>query len=107
ELSETLQQQTATSEVLQVISSSPGELQPVFQAMLASAMRLCEASHGIIWLREGEGFRSAALHGAWPEAFIEQWRNGTIVVLSSDAPIAQAVRSRKALQVPDLSKSRA
>src|ERR1700726_3429837 len=67
ELSETLQHQTATSEVLQVISSSPGELDPVFQAMLASAMRLCEASHGVIWLREEDGFRSAALHGPYPE----------------------------------------
>src|SRR5205807_6754314 len=79
ELSETLQQQTATSEVLQVISSSPGELEPVFETMLASAMRLCEASHGVIWLREGDGFRSAALRGAWPEAFVEQWRSGTPV----------------------------
>ncbi len=54
ELSEALEQQTAISEVLQVISSSLGELEPVFQAMLANATRLCEASYGAMWLREGD-----------------------------------------------------
>jgi signal transduction histidine kinase len=107
ELSETLQQQTATSEVLQVISSSPGELEPVFQTMLVSAMRLCEASHGVIWLREGDGFRSAAFHGAWPDAFVEQWRSGTLVQPGPDAPITRAAESGKAVQVPDLSESQA
>src|SRR5262249_4967742 len=72
ELRESLQQQTATSEVLRVISSTPGELEPVFQAMLANATRLCEASYGAMWLGEGGGFRVAALHGALPAAFTRQ-----------------------------------
>jgi signal transduction histidine kinase len=105
ELSETLQQQTATSEVLQVISTSPGELEPVFQTMLVSAMRLCEASHGLIWLREDNGFRSAALHGPWPEAFVEQWRSGTPVRPGPDAPISRAAETGEAVQVADLSQS--
>src|SRR5262249_45770513 len=63
ELSESLEQQTATSEVLKVIASSSGELQPVFEAMLANATRLCEASYGAMWLRDGDAFRNAALHG--------------------------------------------
>src|SRR5450759_3889512 len=105
ELTETLQQQTATSEVLQVISSSPGELEPVFQTMLVSAMRLCEASHGVVWLREGDGFRSAALHGPWHEGFVEQWRSGTLVRPGPDAPITRAALTGKAAQVADLSDS--
>src|SRR5262249_44647353 len=63
ELSEALQQETATSEVLRVISSSSGELAPVFESLLASAKHLCGAEFGIILLREGEGFRTVALHG--------------------------------------------
>ena len=71
ELRETLERQTATSEVLQVISSSPGELQPVFDTMLAKATELCEASYGVMWLREGDGYRSAAPHTMLPPAFVE------------------------------------
>src|SRR5450756_845064 len=61
ELSETLQHQTATSEVLQVISSSPGELEPVFQTILASANHICDAQFGNLFLYEGEGFRLASI----------------------------------------------
>jgi len=68
ELRESLEQQTATSEVLGVISSSLGELEPVFNAMLANATRLCEASYGALWLSEGDAFRAVALHGALPAA---------------------------------------
>src|ERR1700704_1589916 len=79
DLTEALEQQTATAEVLRVISSSPGELERVFAAMLANATRLCEASYGVMWLREGDGFRSAALHGPLPPSYVERWRSGTLV----------------------------
>src|SRR5262249_10512844 len=61
ELSESLEQQTATSEVLKVISSSPGELEPVFNAMLANATRICDATFGNLFLREGPIFRAVAI----------------------------------------------
>ena len=66
ELRESLQQQTATADVLKVISSTPGELQPLFDTMLAKATELCEASYGALWLRAGDGFSYAALHGDLP-----------------------------------------
>jgi GAF domain-containing protein len=71
ELRESLQQQTATADVLKVISSSPGELKPVFQAMLENATRICEAKSGTLVLREGDEFRLVALHGA-SAAFSEE-----------------------------------
>jgi transcriptional regulator with GAF, ATPase, and Fis domain len=70
ELSEAREQQTATSEVLEVISSSPGELKLVFEAMLANATRICEAKFGILYLTEGDAFRTVALYGV-PPAFAE------------------------------------
>ena len=60
ELRELLQQQTATSDVLQVISARPGELEPVFQAMLENATRICDAKFGNLLLYEGNAFRVAA-----------------------------------------------
>src|SRR5262249_37499784 len=73
ELSESLEQQTATAEVLRVISNSPGELEPVFQTMLANAVRICEATFGNMYLRDGEVFRIAAAHNT-PTPLLEHRR---------------------------------
>jgi two-component system, NtrC family, sensor kinase len=100
-LSETREQQTASSEVLQIISSSPRELQPVFETMLANAIALCEASYGAMWLSEGEALRNAAFHGAIPAAFTEEWRNA-VIPLSEDVPLTRVAISGKPVQVEDL-----
>jgi hypothetical protein len=73
DLSEALEQQTASSEVLKVISTSPGELAPVFESLLASAKHLCGAEFGIVFLREGDAFRTVALHGATAEYTEARW----------------------------------
>jgi len=99
EFSEALDQQTAISEVLQGMSSSPGELEPVFQAILAHATRLCDANYGAMWLKEGDGFRNAAFHGDLPAAYKELWRNATI---GHTAPLGRVAHSRKPLQIADL-----
>ena len=102
ELSEALEQQTATAEVLKVISSSPGELEPVFEAMLANATKLCEASYGTLWLHEGDGFRTVAMHGGLPAAWVEQWRSGTLYRPLPNRPLARAAETRQPFQTADL-----
>ena len=71
ELTESLEQQTATSEVLQVISSSPGDLQPVFATMLENAVRICDAKFGNIYRWDGDGLHLVATHNT-PPAFAER-----------------------------------
>jgi hypothetical protein len=77
ERDEALERETATTELLKVISSSPGELAPVFDAMLANATRLCEAKFGVLMLCEGDAFRVGALHNV-PAAFGDLLRRGPI-----------------------------
>ena len=100
ELRESLQQQIATADVLKVISGSPGDLEPVFNAMLANATRLCEASYGLMYLCEGDALRMAALHGDLPVAFKEQWRSGTLFRPHPDVAPARAIRTRKVVTLP-------
>ena len=107
ELTEALEQQTATSEVLQVISSSPSELEPVFRAMLVNATGLCEASYGALWLCEGDGYRTVALHGPLPEAYLEQLRPGTVFHPDPEVSLVRATKTRQAVQVADLSATQA
>ncbi|MGB7940615.1 MAG: GAF domain-containing protein, partial [Pseudolabrys sp.] len=102
ELRESLQQQTATADVLKVISSSPGTLDPVFSTMLAKATELCEASYSTLWLHEGDGFRTATIHGDLPPAWIEQWRSGAIYRPGPGVPLARASEERQPIQVADM-----
>ena len=101
DLSESLEQQTATSEVLQAISSSSGKLDPVFDTMLANATNICGATYGAMWLRKDDKLRNVAFHGILPADFSNLWK-GSEASLESDVPVARAVRSGEPVIVPDL-----
>jgi two-component system, NtrC family, sensor kinase len=101
ELRESLQQQTATSEVLSVISSSPGELEPVFQAMLKNAVQICGAKFGNLWLREGDAFRIGATHGA-PPAYIDFLRSEPVFHADPNLNLGQMVKTKKVFQTADV-----
>jgi len=107
ELSEALEQQTATSEVLQVISTSPGELKPVFDAMLENATRLCEARFGNLFLREGGMFRAVAIHGA--STYLDLLRREPVIDVGKFpyAPLARIVETKDVVHVPDVTAERA
>jgi len=102
DLSEALEQQTATSEVLQVISSSPGELEPVFQAMLQHAVTICEAKFGQMFLREGGGVRAVA-HLGVPAALVEHDQRRGVFQPSATGGLWRAIRTKQAVHIADLS----
>ena len=98
-LSEALEQQTATSEVLQVISTSPGELEPVFETILANAVRICEATFGNMYLRDGEVFRIAAAHNT-PTPLLEHRRR--VPLQRPTSAFGRMVRTKEVVHVADL-----
>ena len=103
DLSESLEQQTATSEVLKVISSSPGELKPVFEAILESATRICEAKFGNLFLYADNSFRIAAQKNA-PSAYAERWRQRPVIVVGDNPhnPLDRLAASKSVIDIPDL-----
>jgi two-component system, NtrC family, sensor kinase len=101
ELAETLEQQAATSEVLGVISRSPGELQPVFEAMLANAARICEAKFGVMYLNEGTAFRTVAMHNA-PPALAEMRRRNPVFRPNPRIALARAAATKQTVQIADV-----
>ena len=100
ELRESLQQQTASAEVLQVISSSPGELQPVFQSMLENAVRICDAYFGTLQLRENDAFRVAAMHNP-PPAFAEARRRNPLICPNAHNAIGRVMATKHFVQISD------
>jgi signal transduction histidine kinase len=105
ELRESLEQQTATSEVLRVISSSPSELDPVFQSMLVNAMRICEAEFGHLLLYDDECFRAAYLHNL-PPAYRRFWEQGPVRV-STKLALGRLPQTKEVIQVTDMKGDRA
>ena len=101
DLTEALEQQTASSDVLKVISGSPGELEPVFDAMLESATRICDATFGAMLLRDGDAYRRVALHNA-PRKFFE-YSNKTPILRPGIAPgVDRVIHTRQVVHIPDL-----
>src|SRR5262245_624721 len=101
ELKEAREQQSATSEVLEVISSSPGELAPVFESLLASAKHLCGAAFGIILLRAGDAFRTVALHGATAEYTEARWR-APLIRPAADTGLGRVLETKQVVQTADV-----
>jgi adenylate cyclase len=101
ELKEALEQQTATSEVLKVISSSAGELRRVFETMLENAVRICGAKFGNLWLREGDVFRIGATHGA-PQAYVDYVHREQAFRPDPRLGLGQVLRTKEALQAADI-----
>src|SRR5215470_7855134 len=101
ELAEAREQQTATSEVLRVISRSPGELEAVFQAILANAVRICGAKLGDLYLREADGFRMAATHNA-PPAYVEARTREPLLRPPPDTPLARVAITKQVVQIADI-----
>ena len=102
DLTESLERQTATSEVLSVISRSPGELDPVFDAMLENAIRLCDAKIGNLFLYNGEEFRTAALHSASPAYAEARRRAAAVRHTHPDVPLTRLTRSKEVIHVADV-----
>src|SRR5262245_13321654 len=101
ELAEAREQQRATSEILHVISSSPGELQPVFDAILANATRICEAKFGSMYLSEGDAVRIAAMHNV-PPSFVEERRRNPLIRPSPDTTLGRVLATKQTVQIADV-----
>ena len=105
ELGEALERQAATTELLQVINSSYGDLQLVFQTMLASAVRLCQATFGVLWLAEGNRFRSVALHNL-PPAFAAARQREPVVYFGPKSGTGRLIEKKQIFQIDDLTRIR-
>jgi signal transduction histidine kinase len=100
QLSESLQQQTATAEVLRVISNSSGDLQPVFDAMLDNATRICKAKFGMMLLMEGDAARCVALHNA-PAAFAELRQREPVIRPGPTTAMGRVLKTKQVVHIED------
>ncbi|MGB7857847.1 MAG: GAF domain-containing protein, partial [Pseudolabrys sp.] len=101
ERDEALEQLAATSDVLKVISSSPGDLKPGFEAMLEKAVRICGAKFGILFLSEGNGFRTIAMHDV-PRAFAEKRKHEPFICPPAGSPLGRVMRTKQVAHITDV-----
>jgi GAF domain-containing protein len=101
ELRESLEQQTATSAVLSVISSSQGNLEPVFGAILGNATRICEATFGVMQLLEGDGLRVVAFHDV-PPAYAELMRRDPVFRPTAGHPLHRVASTKQVVHIADV-----
>jgi len=101
ELRQSLEQQTAAANVLRVISSSPGDLKPVFDAILENATRICQAGFGTLYLAEGNVYRTTATHNV-PPAYAEWRQREPVIGITGNAALARVVRTKSAVQIADV-----
>jgi GAF domain-containing protein len=101
DLTESLEQQTATSEVLKVISSSPGELGPVFQALLENATHICGAEYGMLWLAEADGFRASSNYNV-PDALVDERQREQVIYPGEDVPLGRLKHLKRPIHIHDL-----
>ena len=100
-VTELIEQQTAISEVLRAIASSPSDLQPIFDTIVANATRLCRAEWGRLTLFEGNGYRAVSLR-AVPIPFYAGWDQGRVFPVLPGSPRARLVESRSPVHVADM-----
>jgi hypothetical protein len=101
DVTEALEQQTATSEVLRVISSSRGQLDPVFQTILANATRICDANFGILNLHDEGSWPVAAMHNV-PEAFVELRQREPMLHFGPDHPLEHVAATKEVMHIADV-----
>src|SRR5262249_50903532 len=102
ELRHSLERQTATSQVLQVISSSPGDLEPVFRTLLENATHICSAHFGVLHLSEGDVFRTVAFHNAPPEYVEAKKRDPVIRYFPPTSALTRLRETRQPVQIADI-----
>jgi hypothetical protein len=101
ELEEAREQQAAASEVLRVIASSPADLKPVFETILANATRLSDARFGVFYRAEGESLRVAAMHRA-PKAYVEERRRNPVIRPSPKSALGRAMLAKRLVHIADV-----
>jgi GAF domain-containing protein len=103
ERDEALEQQSAASEVLRIISNTPSDLNPALKAILANATNLCQATFGVMYLVDGDAFRTVATHNA-PRAFVESRRRNPMVSVTGKSGLSRLAATKRSVHIADVTE---